>query len=102
MFDGWLTMKERCPTCDYRFERGTEDAFFLGAMALNIGLTEGFLALMLVVSFALTLPDPPVTLLAVIAVPLMIAAPVAFYPFSKTLWAAVDLVMRRRLGNETD
>jgi uncharacterized protein (DUF983 family) len=100
LFDGWLTMKQQCPTCGHRFERGREDAFFLGAMALNIGLTEGFLALLIAVSFALTLPDPPVLRLILIAVPLMIAAPIAFYPFSKTLWAAVELVMRRRLGNE--
>jgi len=102
LFDGWLTMKPACPTCGHRFERGTEDAFFLGAMALNIGLTEGFLALLIAVSFAVTLPDPPVLKLILLAVPLMIAAPIAFYPFSKTLWAAVDLIMRRRLGNEDE
>lgn len=103
VFDGWLTMKERCPTCDYRFERsGADDAFFLGAMALNIGLTEGLLAVLIAVSFAVTLPDPPIGLLLAIAVPLMIVAPIAFYPFSRTLWAAIDLVMRRRLGRESE
>jgi uncharacterized protein (DUF983 family) len=103
LFDGWLTMKERCPTCDYRFERGgADDAFFLGAMALNIGLTEGFLGVLIAVSFAVTLPDPPIGLLLAIAVPLMVVAPIAFYPFSRTLWAAVDLVMRRRLGRSSE
>ncbi|HEX2040272.1 MAG TPA: DUF983 domain-containing protein [Acidimicrobiales bacterium] len=103
LFERWLTMKERCPTCDYRFEQGgAQDAFFLGAMALNIGLTEGFLAVLIAVSFALTLPDPPIGLLIGIAVPLMVLAPIAFYPFSRTLWAAIDLVMRRRLGRAPD
>jgi uncharacterized protein (DUF983 family) len=103
LFDGWLTMKERCPTCSYAFQQGgADDAFFLGAMALNIGLTECVLGLLIAVSFAATLPDPPIGKLIAIAVPLMIVAPIAFYPFSRTLWAAVDLVMRRRLGREGD
>ena len=103
LFDGWLQMKERCPTCDHRFQQGgADDAFFLGAMALNIGLTEGFLGLLIAVSFAVTLPDPPIGRLIAIAVPLMVLAPIAFYPFSRTLWAAIDLVMRRQLGRERD
>jgi uncharacterized protein (DUF983 family) len=102
VFDGWLTLKEHCPTCGHRFQRGDEEAFFLGAMALNIGLTEGFLGVLVAVSFAVTLPDPPIGLLLAIAVPLMIVAPIVFYPFSRTLWAAVDLVMRRRLGRSSE
>lgn len=86
-------MRERCPTCGYRFERKQEEAFFLGAVAINFVVTEGILGVMLLISFVLTLPDPPLLLLCAVAVPLMIAAPIAFYPISKTLWAAFDLML---------
>lgn len=94
LFRGWLAMRESCPTCGHRFERGREEAFFLGAIAINFAVTEGLLGAMLLVSFLLTLPDPPLVLLCAVAVPLMVAAPIAFYPFSKTIWAAFDLMMR--------
>ena len=86
-------MRERCPTCGYRFERKEEEAFFLGAVAINFVVTEGILGVMLLISFVLTLPDPPLLLLCAVAVPLMIVAPIAFYPISKTLWAAFDLML---------
>ena len=94
MFSGWLTMRERCPRCDHRFERSGDEGFFLGAIAVNFAVTEGILGVLLLVSFLLTLPDPPLVLLCAVAVPLMVAAPIAFYPFSKTIWAAFDLMMR--------
>lgn len=94
LFVSWLHMRERCPTCGYRFERRGADAFFLGAILINFATTEGLLGVMLLVSFVLTLPDPPLLLLCAIAVPLMVAAPIAFYPFSKTIWAAFDLMIK--------
>lgn len=94
LFTGWMAMRPSCPTCGYRFERRGSDAFFLGAMLINFATTEGVLGLMLLASFVLTLPDPPLLLLCAIAVPLMVAAPIAFYPFSKTIWAAFDLMIK--------
>jgi len=94
LFASWLRMREHCPTCGYRFDRRGADAFFLGAILINFATTEGVLGVMLLVSFVLTLPDPPLLLLCAIAVPLMVAAPIAFYPFSKTIWAAFDLMIK--------
>lgn len=87
-------MVERCPRCGYRFER--EEGFFLGAYVVNLAVTQVALGATMVVSFALTLPDPPVARLAAIGVAVVVAVPIAFYPSSKTIWAAVDLAMHRR------
>lgn len=102
LFTGWLTMRPTCPTCGYRFERRGSDAFFLGAMLVNFATTEGVLGVMLLVSFVWTLPDPPLLLLCAVAVPLMVAAPIAFYPFSKTIWAAFDLMIKPATPSDYD
>lgn len=95
LFTGWLKMRPACPTCGRRFEgTGSDEGFFLGAFVVNFAVTEGLVGVLLLVSFVLTLPDPPLLLLCAIAVPLMVVAPIAFYPFSKTIWAAFDLMIR--------
>lgn len=43
-----------------------------------------------VVALALMIPDVPVGLLIGILVPVMIVLPIAYYPFSKTFWMALD------------
>lgn len=92
LFSRWFRMGERCPRCGYKFER--EEGFFLGAFVINFALTETVLGIFIAVSIILTLPDPPIPLLAVIGVAVMCVVPIVFYPFSKTIWAAVDLGMR--------
>lgn len=95
LFTGWLTMRPACPTCGRPFEgTGSDEGFFLGAFVINFAVTEGVLGLALLVAFVLTLPDPPLVMLCVIVVPLMVVAPIAFYPFSKTIWAVFDIMMR--------
>ena len=88
-------MAERCPRCGMRFER--EEGFFLGAYVVNFGVTEGLL-LVLLMTYVLVqanaadgVPVLPVVLAAVAAAVLM---PLAFYPLSRTIWVAVELVMR--------
>ena len=96
-------MRPRCPTCGRPFEgTGSDEGFFLGAFVVNFAVTEGLLGLMLLVSFLLTLPDPPLVLLCAVAVPLMVVAPIAFYPFSKTIWAAFDVMMRPQAPEQAE
>lgn len=90
LFDGWLNMKERCPTCGFKFER--EDGFFLGAFVVNAAVTEFGILVVLVACVALTLPDPPLYLL-VAAITAAVVVPIVTYPFSKTVWSAIDLGM---------
>ena len=55
LFEGWFRMKPSCPTCKHHFSQ--EEGFFLGAYALNFGLTEGLLLLCLVPYIVLAASD---------------------------------------------
>lgn len=74
-----------------RFER--EEGFFLGAYFVNIVLTQTAIVAYVAVAFALTLPDAP--LIAILAGAMLIAVvvPLVSYPWSRTLWSAVHLLM---------
>ncbi len=95
LFDGWFRMKERCPGCAYRFER--EEGFFLGAYTINLAIAEGLLLVLAIVPLIILLdanPDMSVWPLVGIGLVAAIAAPLVFYPFSRTIWSAIDLVLR--------
>ncbi|HTJ76253.1 MAG TPA: DUF983 domain-containing protein [Acidimicrobiales bacterium] len=97
LFTGWFRMKERCPGCGYLFER--EEGFFLGAYVINLAIAEGLVILLAVVPTIVLLarnPDTDVVPILVAGLVGAIVAPMAFYPFSKTIWTAVDLIMRPR------
>lgn len=87
-------MRDLCPTCSYRFERA--EALFLGAYTINLAITEGLLAILTVVPCIVLLarnPDANITLIWVSGLVAAIVAPIAFYPFSKTIWTAIDMAM---------
>jgi uncharacterized protein (DUF983 family) len=88
LFRRYFTMVDDCPRCGLHFER--EQGYWAGALAINIGLTGAVFVGVFVVALVLTVPDVPVGLLLAILVPLMLVVPVVAYPFSKTLWVAVD------------
>lgn len=97
VFRGWYAMKERCPGCGHRFERRNDaDGFFLGAFVIAFGVTELAVAICLFVFIIAEASSaggvsvwPPLVVGAVCSVLL----PLFFYPFSKTIWCAVDLGM---------
>jgi uncharacterized protein DUF983 len=84
-------MVERCPRCGLLFER--EEGAFLGSLVLNYSVTALALIAYLVVVLVLTLPHPPVFALTAGAVVIAVLLPLAFYPFAKTTWAAIDLLL---------
>jgi len=90
----WRGLTKRCPRCGFRFER--EEGFFLGAYVINLAVSE--LAVVAVVA-ALIVQEARGrvgSLLPWIAVSagIQILLPLVFYPYSKTTWSALDLVMR--------
>ncbi len=94
LFVGWFRMRPRCPTCNCRFERA--EAFFLGSYMLNLGVTEGLVFVLTIVPCIVLLsrnPDADLTLVVVAGLVAAVVAPLAFYPYSKALWSAIDLVM---------
>ena len=90
LFASWFQMKPACPTCGFVFER--ESGYFLGAFVVNVAVTEFAVLVTLVLSVVLTLPDPPLILLA-LTMAAGIVVPLLTYPFSKTVWSAIDLAM---------
>jgi uncharacterized protein (DUF983 family) len=97
IFDGFFTLKTRCPSCDLRFER--EEGGFLGAMAINYAVAIGFWLVVMGIGIALTVPVVPVAPLLAMSIGVLTAVPVWFYPRSKTLWAAIEfLVVRSEPG----
>ncbi len=95
LFDGWFRMKERCPRCDFKFER--EEGFFLGAYTINLAISEGLLLLLAIVPLIALLAtgrDVNIWPIVVIGLIAAIVAPLVFYPFSRTIWSAIDLILR--------
>ena len=96
----WLGHYERCRTCGIRWHR--EHGFELGPMGLNVTITFFVLAVVMVVSFVSTAPDFNVSLLLAICLATAILVPLIVYPFTYTLWLAVDLAGRRPDAAELD
>src|SRR3954452_13990658 len=93
LFRRWFHMVERCPGCGYRFER--EEGFQLGGYVINFGVTEGLVCLV-VAGYILAASQNPDTSIWPVVIAGAIAAvvtPIVFYPFSRTIWAAIDLTL---------
>lgn len=93
LYVGWFRMKERCPTCGYLFER--EPGFFVGAYLINFAIVEGFLFILLMgfIAWKDQNPDAGMTVPIVVGLFIGVIGPVIFYPFSRTIWSALDLLM---------
>ncbi|HEY1738231.1 MAG TPA: hypothetical protein VGI86_05955, partial [Acidimicrobiia bacterium] len=59
--------------------------------------TGGLLILALVVVLVFTVPDVNVVLALSVLAPIALLGPIVWYPFSKTLWVAVDRAILQRL-----
>jgi uncharacterized protein (DUF983 family) len=88
LFHRWFAMAPDCPNCNLHFER--EPGYWVGAVAINTAVVGILFVIVLVAYSAATVPDIPWVTLLILEVPLMALGPIAFYPFSKTLWVAVD------------
>ena len=81
---------EACPRCGLVFE--VEEGYWVGAMTLNIVVTEALFVVLVGIGVVLTWPKLPVLPLVLIGVGINAVFPIFFYPISKTLWVATDLV----------
>ncbi len=93
LFVHWLKIRDRCTRCRLRLER--EEGGFLGAMTINYSITTLAWVAFLVIWLMVDLPGVRVVPLTVASVVLVGVFPLAFYPFSKTIWAAVDYLVFR-------
>lgn len=94
LFRGWFKMKERCPRCGLCFER--EEGEFLGAYVINYAAVSTVVAVVLVLVIAVEATGRSNWLVPLLAAGgfLAVVIPVLCYPFSKTVWAAIELAMK--------
>lgn len=93
VFVTWIRMLPNCPVCGLRFERG-EHGYWLGAYFFNLVAMETIFAAWMIGFLVWTWPSPPWSRLQGETVGLMLATPIIFFPFSKTLFLAFDLWVR--------
>jgi len=93
LFTSWLRMRERCPVCGLKLERG-EEGYQVGSYMFNIVAAELVFAAVFLGAVVLTWPTPPWKALEYVGIALMVVAPFVFFPFSKTLFLAFDLLFR--------
>jgi uncharacterized protein (DUF983 family) len=95
LFRRYLAMVPDCPNCGLHFER--EQGYFAGALAINIMAVGGLFAIVFVALLVATVPDVPVVELLIVLIPIAAFGPIVYYPFSKTVWVAVDRAFLQRL-----
>jgi uncharacterized protein (DUF983 family) len=95
LFKGYFNLLPDCPRCGLHFER--EQGYFAGALAINIAAVGAVFVVVFVTLVALTVPDVPVAPLLAVLIPIMVFGPILYYPFSKTIWMAVDRAYLQRL-----
>lgn len=93
LFTSWYRMRDECLGCGIRTERG-EDGYVVGAYMFNIVAAELVWAVLVSVTTLATWPNPPWSLLLYGGGALMLVLPFLFYPFSKTIFLAFDLLFR--------
>ena len=71
-----------------------EPGQWLGSWFLNVVLAQTVVVLILIVGVGVGWPDPPIVPIAIGAGVAAIVVPFAFFPWSRTLWLAIDLAMR--------
>ena len=89
----WLALRERCPECGLRLERGEHD-YFTGSLLFNFVFAELLFALAFAGYLIAKRGDVNWDVLQWVLVAMIALAPVVMYAFSKLLWLAFDLMLR--------
>jgi uncharacterized protein (DUF983 family) len=93
VFETWSRMKHSCGRCGHVFAR--EEGYWVGAIIVNLAVAETLFGILFVGTIIFTLPDVPWQPLLVVALVTNAIVPVVFYPFSKTVWVAIDVFFTR-------
>ena len=92
-FSRWWKMSDDCPVCGLHFEYA--DGYWLGAVVLNLVVTEAIFLVVFIGGMVLTWPDVPWGWLLAVVIGTNVVVPVLFYPIAKTLWVAMERHARR-------
>jgi hypothetical protein len=100
VFHRWFRMAERCPTCTLRFER--VEGHWIGFVGTNTVVIFGLMFVLMIATYLLSYPDPPGSWLLWTEVGIALIGPLVFFPPSRMLWTAIDLLMRPLRPGEID
>ena len=92
LFRRWVHIVKNCPRCGLKFER--IEGHWIGAVGINTIISFTLLFFALACFFLLTYPNVPIGSWVFFASGLFGLFPLIFYPNSKTLWTAIDILMR--------
>ncbi len=93
LFRTWWSIADRCPRCGIRFVR--EEGYFTGVYLVNFSVVLAVL-FVLIMGATIYMSGHPGTSLVPFLVSgsvLAVVVPLVFYPFARTIWAALDLAM---------
>ena len=93
LFKHWFTFPKRCPRCGLPFER--EEGAFLGSLTINYAVTGLAFFALLIGWMVASAGDVRWVPLILSSVAVVIVVPLIFYPFAKTIWAAIDFLIYR-------
>ncbi len=86
IFKGWIKTYERCPVCNYAYER--EPGYYTGAVAVNLVVSE-LLITVIAVPMAAS-QTVPLSVLILLGCTLPFLLPLLFYRPTKSLWMSFD------------
>jgi uncharacterized protein (DUF983 family) len=92
LFHHWVRMETSCPRCGLVF--GRIPGHWLGSWFLNVFVAQTAVMLILILGVGFTWPDPPMWLIGSAAASAALVVPFVFFPYSRTIWTAIDLAMR--------
>ena len=92
LFRQWVRMVPSCPRCGLVF--GRIPGHWLGSWFLNICVVQTAVVLILIIGVAATWPEPPMWTIGSAVALAAVIVPLYFFPFSRTIWTAIDLAMR--------
>jgi hypothetical protein len=85
-----VAVRAICRRCGFNVER--KEGHFVGAVGMNTIVTAAAILITLLGGAGLTAPDIPVVGLILATVGVALAVSLLFFPISKTLWSAIDLM----------
>jgi uncharacterized protein (DUF983 family) len=89
----WFRLCSSCPSCGFRLDRG-EPGYWVGSYTVNLFATEAVFVAYFVSAMFLTWPSVPWNPVLYGGVAVGVVAPFALFPFTKTLYLAIDLCFR--------
>jgi uncharacterized protein (DUF983 family) len=93
LFRRWIVMSPSCPRCHLLTDRGEAD-YFIGSYVVNFVTAEFLIAFGALVAIGSMWPDVDWTRIKWALWASIIPVPIFFYPWAKTIWLAIDLVLR--------